>query len=411
MTEYTTLFEQTSARFELPDLPLEGVLRRRDRKRRNQRLAAGAVGLAIAIASIALGSVVLRSAREPQPADWPVPSRTTVRLIHKGEVLNRPPDRQTLVATDIATGETRTLAKCRSDCVAIVSSGSSADSAWLAYDVMTCGGACDPIEPEQGLWVVGAEGPPRHFGSPENWNWSPTAQQLATVEVERSGSELFLLDPASGERTGIVTTDRWITAIAWGPDGRSIAYATQPGNGLEGAPIGDHDPTGVFVIRSGGEPQRVSAAAGVYGISWSPDGASLALDLVDSDQSRVAVVGADGSDERVLVEGPSQEGPGEPVWSPDGRRIAFLRTPAGGQQGNELEFWVIGAEGRGQVRLARFGIWDDWDGPVWSPDSRLVAFGRILYSADATSWFVAPADGSAVAEPVDSFKVEGWRQG
>jgi hypothetical protein len=85
MTEYTTLFEQTSARFELPDLPLEGVLRRRDRKRRNQRIAAGAVGLAIAIASIALGSVVLRSAREPQPADWPVPSRTTVRLIHKAK--------------------------------------------------------------------------------------------------------------------------------------------------------------------------------------------------------------------------------------------------------------------------------------------------------------------------------------
>jgi Tol biopolymer transport system component len=176
---------------------------------------------------------------------------------------------------------------------------------------------------------------------------------------------LFLLDPASGERTRIATTDRWITAITWGPDGRSIAYVAEPGNGLEGAPVGHHDPTGVFVIRSGGAPYRVSAALGASGIDWSPDG----------------------------------------------RRIAFLRTPGGGQDRNALEFWVTGAEGRGQVRLARFGIWDDMRGPVWSPDSRLIAFGRSLRSADAISWFVAPADGSAVAEPTDRLKVQGWRQG
>jgi dipeptidyl aminopeptidase/acylaminoacyl peptidase len=410
MTEYTTLFEQASARFDVPDLPFEGVLRRRDRKRRNQRIAAGAVGLAIAIAIMALGSVVLRSAREPQPADWPVPSRTTVPLFHKGEVLTRPLDRQTLVATDIATGETRTLAQCRSDCVAFVGSASSADRTWLAYDVMTCGGACDPIEPEQGLWVVGAEGSLRHFGSPENWRWSPTAPQLAAVEVGRSGSELFLLDPASGERTRIATTDRYITAIVWGPDGRSIAYAAQPGNGLEGAPVGDHDPTGVFVIRSGGEPHRVSAVLGPSGIAWSPDGTSLLLDSNDGVRSQVAIVSADGSDERVLVEGPAFERPGEPVWSPDSRRIAYLRTPKGGREANALEFWVIGADGRGRVRLGRFGTWEKWGGPVWSPDSRLIAFGRILHSADAISWFVAPADGSAVAEPIDTLEVERWKQ-
>jgi len=401
MTEYTTLFEQASARFEVPDLPLEGMLRRRDRKRRNQRIAAGAVGIAIAIAIMALGSVVLRSAREPQPADWPVPSKTTVRLIHKGEVLDRPLDRQTLVATDPSTGAERTIVRCQSDCAAIQDFDGSADGGWIAYDVLTCGGACDPVEPEAGLWIAGAQGPPRHVPTADwvnPWSWSPSGAQLAYAD----GSKLILLDPTSWEPTQIANAEGYIGAIEWGPDGRSIAYSverpsdvTQPARSL-----------GIFVLRSGGEPQRVSATLGTYGIAWSPDGSSLLLDSSDGVRSLVAVVEADGSGERVLVDGPSFEGPGGPVWSPDGRSVAYLRTP--GKSGDyELEFWVIGADGRGRVRIGRFGCCPDpWDGPVWSPDSQLVAF-----SGDATRWVVARADGAGPPKPIDRLEVERWRQG
>jgi Tol biopolymer transport system component len=161
-----------------------------------------------------------------------------------------------------------------------------------------------------------------------SWDWSPSGAQLAYAD----GSDLILLDPATWERTRIAAAEGLIRAIRWGPDGRSIAYSVEARRGeTPGA-----ESMGVFVVRSGRGPHRVSSLPGVSGIAWSPNGSSLALDLVDADQSRIAVLGSDGSDERVLVEGPSQEGPSEPVWSPDGRRIAFLGTRAGGHVGYSL---------------------------------------------------------------------------
>ena len=53
----------------------------------------------------------------------------------------------------------------------------------------------------------------------------------------------------------------------------------------------------------------------------------------------------------------------EPAWSPDGRRIAFVR-------GGELH--VVAADGRGDRRLTRGGA--AASSPAWSPDGRTIAF-------------------------------------
>ena len=52
MSDYTKLFERAGARYEPPDLRMEGLLKRRDRKRRNQRIVAGVVGIAVFVAAI-----------------------------------------------------------------------------------------------------------------------------------------------------------------------------------------------------------------------------------------------------------------------------------------------------------------------------------------------------------------------
>lgn len=390
-----------------PEEPsFEALLRRRDRKRRNQRLAAGAVGLAIGIGVMVVASAVLRSAGVGRTGDWPSPAITPTRILRPGEVLLDPyasGDNPTyIIAADVATASQRTVAGCKVGCRLITPFDASADGGWIAYHLAWCQeGECQPSDPEGGLWVVGAGRPPRFvwkefLDSP--WSWSPTGAQLAYANDD----ELLLLDPTTWKRTRIATAVGTIHTIAWGPDGRSLAYSVaSPAAGAS-----DATSLGVFVVRSGEEPRRITDALGTERIEWSPDGSSLVLERIESDRSVIELVGADGSDERVLVEGPMREGPGGPRWSPDGSRIAFVRTPRDGES-YRLEFWVIGADGRNAVRVG-VGDIETWGGgPVWSPDSRRVAWA----SGFGRDWVAIDASGGGSPQPVDRLEAERWKQG
>ena len=73
MTEYRSVLERAGSNAPQPDLQVERVLRRRDRRQRNQRISAGALGV---IVTLALGTVLVRSVTsEPIPADPPVVPR------------------------------------------------------------------------------------------------------------------------------------------------------------------------------------------------------------------------------------------------------------------------------------------------------------------------------------------------
>lgn len=81
MTEYTKLIERLGVRYGVPDLPTDQLLNRRDRKRRNQRVAAGVLGIAVfALAAIGFirllgperGSVI-GPATSPSPTVSPSP--------------------------------------------------------------------------------------------------------------------------------------------------------------------------------------------------------------------------------------------------------------------------------------------------------------------------------------------------
>jgi len=390
----------------LEEPSFEALLRRRDRKRRNQRFTAGAVGLAIGIAIIALGAAFLRAAGDAQTGDWPTPSITSTRLVRPGEVLLDPyasGDAPTyVIAADVATGTQRTVAGCKAGCRLLTPFDKSADGGWIAYYLAHCeGGECEPSDPRGGLWVVGAKDPPRYVADgfqDTPWSWSPTGALLAYTQDD----ELLLLDPTTWERTRIATAAGTIHTIAWGPDGRSIAYSVDP-------PFtGASDPSsfGLIVLRSGDEPQQVSLAAGVEGLVWSPDGTSLLVDRVENGRSLIELVAADGSGRRVLVEGTIRDGPGGPVWSPDGTRIAFLRGSSV-KDAPRMEVWVIGVDGRGQMHLGG-GDSETWGGgPVWSPDSRLVAWASFF----GRDWVAVDADGGTPPQQVDRLEVERWIQG
>lgn len=107
----------------------------------------------------------------------------------------------------------------------------------------------------------------------------------------------------------------------------------------------------------------------------SPDGTTVLfsrgfVDIMrDQGASNLWVVGVDGSRLRQLTDGGFNDT--APVWSPDGKRIAFLSNRSGSTQLHVM--WV---DTRETLQLTRF---DRAPGGVeWSPDSSQIAFTAFL---------------------------------
>jgi dipeptidyl aminopeptidase/acylaminoacyl peptidase len=73
--------------------------------------------------------------------------------------------------------------------------------------------------------------------------------------------------------------------------------------------------------------QLVHARGTASSLRWSPDGSKLAFVSERGDHAFIAVYDRGARSLRFLD--PSVDRDGEPVWSPDARRVAFIRIPAG----------------------------------------------------------------------------------
>jgi Tol biopolymer transport system component len=84
---------------------------------------------------------------------------------------------------------------------------------------------------------------------------------------------------------------------------------------------------------------------------------------------------------------------GQLTWSPDGRRLAFVATPADSLNGSS-EIFVVDADGTNLVRITVNEV--DDDSPAWSPDGTRLAL-RVAQLEPS-----APGDTNVVVTPVDS---------
>jgi len=132
---------------------------------------------------------------------------------------------------------------------------------------------------------------------------------------------------------------------------------------------------------------------------WSPDGSKIAFWSNRDGKNDIYVMDADGSNVKRLTNNLSDDV--GPRWSPDGRKILFDSD----RDGNR-EAYVMDADGGNQTRLTNSNAFDS--ATSWSPDGSKIAFASNRdsnnpYGFDAYNFdiYVMNADGSGVKRIVD----------
>lgn len=248
------------------------------------------------------------------------------------------------------------------------------------------------------VWPAASEPGPRlapGYGSSEV-AWSPDGHWIAFTSI-RSDPGGDVLIAALNFRNGAPEID----------PARVVEAAVDPGTAESHAAwLVDGDSTSIgFTSRtadanisdanaSDGGAQRVIAAAALddAGPGYSPDGTSISwsqeVGQVDGAIPRVLYRGqADGQDAGMLnYERGDKDVDVDPVWSPDGRRIAFTRYEWRGSDYGDPATWIVDLEAEREKgarapsrRVAGVppeGVRYGEENPAWSPDGLFLAVDR-----------------------------------
>lgn len=311
--------------------------------------------------------------------------------------------RADLAVTEIATGETRTLAAdLRFGWDNRVEWSPTGEALYLA-----AAGTDDSLLVG---WRVPLDGSPAErltHGGRDVLAVTPLANGRVALSVYHTRTAVGLV-PASGGEPVDATTAGGTSAFlpSWRPDGAALGFTTFSWRRLR-MPIdfdlgvldldGEAAPTGTVRTLLSEEHED-------YGAAWSPDGRWLAFHGHLEQSDDIWLVPVDGSERptRLTRFGPGAD-TGEPDWSPNGRALAFSShgPPSEGNPGSVYTIAVDPAKGLAisdPVRVPLDGFGGYAMGARFSPDGeRLAFYGRSSEDGRVTVYTVPAAGGAPTA--------------
>jgi dipeptidyl aminopeptidase/acylaminoacyl peptidase len=360
----------------------------RRRIRRGVRLAVAVVGVLLALAGIATATYL--ALRPAVVRNAPRPGQLTVIL---GSARSGPTAK--IAAVD-AAGRLRVVWRCPEPvfCGELTSVAWAPNGRRLALTLDEIGGTSGYV----GLHVVDlrtghdlhipslpiphiSRPQPRSVGTalaaqarrrlgcdqPIELAWSPGSARLAyvcsspyTFQAQRTSIRLIHADGTG--QAPIRTGTRSAYWPSWSPDGKLIAFSTQPAPRVSGRTSTEQPKiilhSSVWIVALDGSFRRRIAIDGAAP-SWSPDGKTIAY---ESSCGGVRLVALDGTDKTPGAPAacPHIGVRGLPTWSPDGAQIAI---------GGPLETYVVRPDGTGLRRLTSAASRGVLGGgrPAWAP--------------------------------------------
>lgn len=291
----------------------------------------------------------------------------------------------------------------------------SPDGRFVAYLVEETNWDANQFETE--IWIASLQTGEKYQltngkNSSRAARWSPDGKTIAFLSNREGSQQVYLISPAGGEPVRLTNAENGVNNMSWSPSGRHLAFTTNDSESQEN--IAQREKYGSFEVfesdgasSSGGgttthlwmidvplngaeplpTPRRLTEGKQftVEYFKWSPDSERIAFSAPENSQPasrKTSDIYVLKVADKSLVKIVDSSGPDSyPIWSPDGRQIAYETMR--GEPFRDYEnsrVAVVSAEGGTTPRLLTEKFDERTDLIAWSPDGIYFVAPQKTYS-------------------------------